>query len=54
MEKNVFSNQDILGLARLAPHGLDDERLSGLGQILRLALDSGNVVEDFVDGCGRP
>jgi hypothetical protein len=48
MERNVFSNQDILDLAGIAPHGLDDERQSGLGRVLRLSLDSGNVVEDFV------
>ena len=47
-EKNVFTNQDIFGLAGAAPHGLDDAGLKGLGQILRQALDSGNVVEDFV------
>ena len=49
MEKNAFSNQDVLELARVAPHGLDDERASGLGRILRAALDSGNVVEDFLN-----
>ena len=49
MEKNAISNQDILELCGAAPHGLDDERVSGLGQILRAALDSGNVVEDFLD-----
>ena len=48
IEKNVFTNQDIFGLAGAAPHGLDDAGLKGLGQILRQALDSGNVVEDFV------
>ena len=48
MERNVFSNPDILALAGLAPNGLDDERSNGLGRILRLALDGGNVVEDFV------
>ncbi len=48
VEKNVISNQDIFGLAGAAPHGLDDAGLKGLGQILRQALDSGNVVEDFV------
>ena len=48
MEKNAFTNQDVIELARAAPHGLDDERASGLGRILRLALDSGNVVEDFL------
>ncbi len=49
MEKNAISNQDIIDLARAAPHGLDDERVSGLGQILRAAVDSGNVVEDFLN-----
>ena len=48
MERNVFANQDIFELAGIAPQGLDDERLSGVGRILRLSLDSGNVVEDFV------
>jgi hypothetical protein len=48
MEQNVVSNQDLFGLAAAAPHGLDDARLSGLGRILRLALDAGNVIEDFI------
>lgn len=49
MEKNAITNQDVLELARAAPHGLDDERSSGLGRILRAALDSGSVVEDFLN-----
>jgi hypothetical protein len=48
MEKHVVSNQDILALARAAPQGLDDKRVNGLGRILRMALDSGNVIEDFL------
>ncbi len=49
MEQNAVSNQDILDLARAAPRGLDDERASGLGRLLRVALDSGSVVEDFLN-----
>lgn len=49
MEQNAFSNQDILDLAHLAPHGLDENLLTGLGRILRLALDSGDVIEDFLN-----
>jgi hypothetical protein len=48
MERNVFSNADVLALAKGAPHGLDQGLLDGLGRILRLALDSGNVIEDFL------
>jgi hypothetical protein len=48
LEKHAITNQDVLDLARAAPHGLDDERVSGLGRILRMALDSGSVVEDFL------
>ncbi len=48
MEKNVVSNADVLALAGLAPHGLDAALLEGLGRILRLSLDSGNVIEDFL------
>ena len=48
IEKNAFSNQDVLELARAAPHGLDDERAGGLGRIFARALDSGSVVEDFL------
>ena len=48
MEQNVFSNQDVLALAKAAPHGLDQGPLDGLGRILRLALDQGNVIEDFL------
>ena len=48
MEKNSLTNQDVIELARVAPHGVDDERASGLGRILRAAIDSGSVVEDFL------
>ena len=48
MERNSISNQDLIELARVAPHGVDDERANGLGRILRVALDSGSVIEDFV------
>ena len=48
MERNVFGNQDVIGLAWVAPHGLEKERLENLGQILRQSIDLGNAVEDFV------
>lgn len=48
MEQNAFSNQDVLDLAGSAPRGLDEAALGGLGRILRLALDSGDVIEDFL------
>ncbi len=48
MERNVFSNPDVLGLAGAAPHGLEKERIVTLGQILSQAIEQGNAVEDFV------
>ena len=48
MERCASSNQDVFDLAWAAPHGLDDERLTGLGRLLRLSLDTGNVIEDFI------
>ncbi len=48
MQRNSISNQDLIELARVAPHGVDDDRANGLGRILRVALDSGSVIEDFV------
>jgi hypothetical protein len=48
MERNVISDRDVLALASLAPHGRDKEIVAGLAQLLRLALDRGDTVENFV------
>lgn len=48
MEKNVFSNEDVLALARVSPVRLEKDRISPIGQILRQAIEQGNAVEDFV------
>ncbi|MEA2631947.1 MAG: hypothetical protein QOE66_2166, partial [Chloroflexota bacterium] len=45
-EKNAFSNGDVMALAGIAPHGLDNHLIAGLGTILRMALDQGNTVAD--------
>jgi hypothetical protein len=45
MEQNLFSFDDVLGLAAAAPRPLENEHLTSLGGIVRQALDGGNVVE---------
>ena len=47
MERNVFANQDVISLAWAAPHGLEEERLDNLGQILRQSLDLGQRGREF-------
>ena len=48
LERNVFSNPDVLALARVSPTAFDKERIPPLGQVLRQAIEQGNAVEDFV------
>jgi len=47
-ERNAVASRDVLALAGLAPHGRDKEIVAGLGQLLRLAIDRGDSVENFV------
>lgn len=53
IEKNRFSPADVLGLAQAAPLEITKENLEKLGKILRLALDSGHQMEDFL-AAARP
>ncbi len=46
-EKNVFSFEDVVALAGCAPTKLEKRTLASLGAIARMALDGGNVVEEF-------
>jgi len=48
MERNVFSNPDVLALVQASPGPLGKDRIATLGQILRQAIEQGNAVEDFV------
>ena len=48
MEKNTFSNADVIALAGACPYPLGDVEIEGLSQILKLALAEGHVIEDFV------
>ena len=48
MEKNTVSNADVIALAAAAPYSLDDPALAGLSQILAMAEQQGNVVEDLI------
>jgi hypothetical protein len=52
MEKNVFSVDDVIGLAAAAPRGLEKDKekeaLGSLGGILRQALEGDTVVENAV------
>jgi hypothetical protein len=43
-EPNAFTPDDVIGLAAAAPGGLDQERITGLGAILRRALEGSTVV----------
>src|SRR5439155_23966484 len=47
-EKNQFTVDDIFGLAVAAPRGLDKDALARLGQITRVALETGQGVENLV------
>jgi hypothetical protein len=48
-EQNAFTIDDVIGLAALAPGGLDDKLLGSLGAILRRALDEHTVAPDVVE-----
>lgn len=48
MEKNAYSNQDVLELARVSPRKLEEDKLALLGQILGQAIEQGNAIEDFI------
>ncbi len=48
-EKNTFSFEDVIALADAAPTELDKETIPMLGTILRLAVDSGGVVQACVE-----
>jgi hypothetical protein len=48
MEKNQFSPGDVVGIAVAAPRELTHEDLKLLGQLLRLALDSGHQLGAFL------
>ncbi len=48
MEQNVFTADDIIGLATAAPGGLDNDHLPNLGNILRRALDGNTVTPEVV------
>lgn len=47
-EKNVYSFEDILALIAAAPTKLEDTWLATLGQLVRLAFDSGNIISALV------
>lgn len=48
LEKNTFSNADVIALAAAAPRGLEEAELSALGRISGLAQAQGGVIEDFL------
>ena len=47
-EKTSLIARDVLALASAAPHGRDKEILAGLGQLLQLAINRGDSVENFI------
>lgn len=48
-EQNLFSAEDLVGVAAVAPHGLDKAAVGQLGGILRLALAGPTVYEVALD-----
>lgn len=48
MERNVFNNQDVIGLAWSSPEKLEKTHLDRLGQVLRQSLELGNTIEDLI------
>jgi hypothetical protein len=48
LEKNKFSADDIVGIAKAAPKGLEKEHIAKLGQIARQAIAGGTVIENIV------
>ncbi len=48
-EKNRFAAEDVIGLCVAAPRALEKSQITLLGQILRLALDSGVQLDGFLD-----
>ena len=47
-EKTSLIARDVLALANAAPHGRDKDITNALGMLLRLAIDRGDSVENFV------
>ena len=47
-EKNTFKFEDVIALANVAPHELDDSMLRSLAVMLRETLKKGNVIEQLI------
>lgn len=47
-EKNVFSIDDVLALTRLAPVKREKTHLSSIGRILKLAMEQGHTLDNFI------
>ena len=47
LEKTTLIAKDVIALAEAAPQGRDKDVLTGLGQLLRIAIERGDSVEDF-------
>lgn len=48
LEKNTFSNEDIIAIADAAPYEMSDMDVRSLSGIMRLALTEGNVLEELI------
>ena len=48
VEKNVFTNEDLIALADCAPYELSDAEIRSFSGILRNALTQGNVLEELL------
>jgi len=49
VEINVFGFADVIALADVAPLELEKQALTRLGEVLRAALKSGSIIDDFLD-----
>jgi hypothetical protein len=49
LEKNTFSNEDIVSLVDAAPYDLEDGDIRSLSRIVTNALSQGNVLEELTD-----
>ena len=47
-EKNVYSFEDVLALIAAAPTEMEDAWLASMGQLVRLAFESGNIISALV------
>jgi len=50
IEKNTFTNEDVIALADVAPYEISDADLRNYSRVIQNSLTQGNVLEELVEG----